>query len=92
MATREERLAGLEARVAVLETALAGMVQAPPAPATHPSNPDPRWLNEARYANNCAVDRCKTRIEKGERCFFVPKTDTEKSKVYCAPCATAMGH
>lgn len=92
MATREERIGGLEARVAVLEAALAGM--SAPAQAKNPlppSNPNPRWLNEARFANDCATPRCSTRVQKGERCYFVPKTATEKSKVYCQPCANAMG-
>ena len=96
MATRDERIGGLESRVSVLEAAIAGMVAAKPvaqAPATQrPRNPNPRWLDKAIYANGCSTERCSARIEKGERCFFVPKTDTEKSKVYCVPCATALGH
>lgn len=96
MATRDERIAGLESRVAVLEKALAGIPTptlhaGTPTPAFPPSNPNPRWLNESRFANDCAVERCKTHIRKGERCYFVPKTDTEKSKVYCEPCAKALG-
>lgn len=92
MATREERVAGLEARVAVLEKALAGMTaparEANPLP---PRNSNPRWLNEARFDSGCSTARCSTRVKKGERCYYVPRTATEKSQVFCQPCATAMG-
>ena len=104
MATREERIGGLESRVAVLEAAIASLVASGPTltlrsgkpePAfdkPRPRNPNPRWLDKAIYANGCATDRCSARIEKGQRCYFVPAMDTEKSKVYCEPCATALGH
>lgn len=31
-----------------------------------------RWLSAAKYANKCLTLSCNTRIEVGDRCFYLP--------------------
>lgn len=79
----------LTARVGVLEAAVAngnGHGHAP-----RRGRGEPRWIDAKYGPKPCAVERCATTINKGERCFYEPATDTTPARLYCDSCAKAMG-
>lgn len=47
-----------------------------------------RWLESARYDNACA-GACKGRVQQGERCWYEPKTASDKARVFHEKCAPA---
>jgi hypothetical protein len=80
-----ERMNELEAEVAELRASIAQRMKAATndKPKATPKG-KARWLESARYANACQGAGCNGRVEKGERCWYVPGVG-----VYHPPCAPA---
>lgn len=86
MSAVDERLAALEARVAMLEAA---RVKSDPFP---PRTANARWLTALKFAHpgqKCATTRCGSPIVAGMRAYYVPKGN-EGAGVYCVSCGEVM--
>lgn len=80
-----ERMDELEAEVAELRASIGQRMKAATngTPTATAPKGKARWLDAARFANGCQ-GACKGRVEKGERCWYVPGVG-----VYHEACAPA---
>lgn len=81
-----ERMDDLEAEIADLRESFKRRIEHAQQPAQQPAraNGKAKWLDSARYANACQGAGCNGRVQKGERCYYVPGTG-----VYHEACAPA---